>query len=679
MREDIEIYVRSCEECQADKPNLHPRTPPPMVTDTPEAPFLKLSCDLTGPLPVTNKNSRYVFVANDLFSKKIYACPLPDKKSSSTVEALKSIVYSNPRLPREVLTDNGLEFEGSFSLWLEENGIKHLHTSPYHPQSNGVTERSNATLKGRLKAFRHGNWESRLREMVHQINLTPSESTGLSPFAIETGFDGVNPKCPVDVKDTVREETIAELQKLVRERLTKEKESRSSKKGRYFVPFSKGDRVLLKAKSGSIRYIGPFEIIEVFSDGYAYQLKSLEDGSEYRRRVELLKPYVAREHEQIEPQKTEEESLEDHHGLGSCGLEDFDLPLKPNSGRMWPILAPQPSTPSSISASDSPTSPSVSELDGSTAEESSPSPQVEALPPSSMVPVTPAAPVLNAENDLVPAVVESSVTEEMISHHEELSKSSMNIEDLSVKEEVVIGDSVSSVSLDQTVVGDDGSSASLDETIVGGHPENVSNEEMNSHLDVTPPVQDIVDMETSEQIPTMIQADIHMQTVNEPVVPVVANPEAVNVPSVSRREKRRPEVEPEDIVERRSSKRLKTKVKVLEDCSDSVIASEKTYIGGGDIPVASLRTMLKTRTEIVELCLVDASEYQLEVIKKKYAVPDDYKTNREVSDYLRGLNPLGLSLKQLRSDWWAVVPVEFSFDPKHSIPEQCESNGGYCL
>ena len=151
-------------------------------------------------------------------------------KSSSTVEALKSIVYSNPRLPREVLTDNGLEFEGSFSLWLEENGIKHLHTSPYHPQSNGVTERSNATLKGRLKAFRHGNWESRLREMVHQINLTPSESTGLSPFAIETGFDGVNPKCPVDVKDTVREETIAELQKLVRERLTKEKESRSSKK-----------------------------------------------------------------------------------------------------------------------------------------------------------------------------------------------------------------------------------------------------------------------------------------------------------------------------------------------------------------------------------------------------------------------------------------------------------------
>ena len=664
MRDEIEKYVRSCEECQADKPNLHPRTPPPMVTDTPEAPFLKLSCDLTGPLPVTNKNSRYVFVANDLFSKKIYARPLPDKKSSSTVEALKSIVYGNPRLPREILTDNGLEFEGSFSLWLEENGIKHLHTSPYHPQSNGVTERSNATLKGRLKAFRHGNWESRLREMVHQINLTPSESTGLSPFAIETGFNGVNPKCPVDIKDTVREETISELQKLVRDRLTKEKESRSSKKGRYFVPFSVGEKVLLKAKSGSIRYIGPFEIIEVFSDGYAYQLKSLEDGSEYRRRVELLKPYVEREHEQIEPQKTEEDSLEDHHGLGSCGLEDFDWPLAPNAGRMWPTCAPQRSTTPSLPASVSPTpSSSISASSDSALEEPSPSPQVEALPTSMNVPMTP---VLNAENDLVPAVGANSAVEEMVTHHEESPTSSLNIEDLSVKEEVVIGD--------------DGSSASLDETVTAGHPEYDSNEDMRSLLETTPLGQDIVDMETSEQIPTMIQADVHMQTVTEPVVPVVDDPEAVDVPSASRREKRRPEeVEPEDTVERRSSKRLKTKVNVLEDCSDSVIASEKTYIGGGDIPVASLRTMLKTRTEILELCLVDASEYQLEVIKKKYAVPDDYKTNREFSDYLRGVNPPGLSLKQLRSDWWAVVPVEFSFDPKHSIPEQCESNGGYCL
>ena len=109
MKTRVEEYVRSCLECQADKPNLHPRIPPPKVTDTPEAPFLKLSCDLTGPLPLTNRNSRYVFVCNDHFSKKIYARAIPDKRSSTTLEALKSIVYENPRLPRIVLSDNGFK------------------------------------------------------------------------------------------------------------------------------------------------------------------------------------------------------------------------------------------------------------------------------------------------------------------------------------------------------------------------------------------------------------------------------------------------------------------------------------------------------------------------------------------------------------------------------------------
>ena len=74
--------------------------------------------------------------------------------------------------------------------------------------------------------------------------------------------------------------------------------------------------------------------------------------------MEFSSGHGAREHEQIEPQKTEEDSLEDHHGLGSCGLEDFDWPLAPNAGRMWPTCAPQRSTTPSLPASVSPTPPS---------------------------------------------------------------------------------------------------------------------------------------------------------------------------------------------------------------------------------------------------------------------------------------------------------------------------------
>ena len=685
IREEVEKYVRSCEECQADKPNLHPRTPPPKITDTPQAPFLKMSCDLTGPLPTTNRNSRYVFVANDLFSKKIYARPLPDKKSSTTLEALKSIVYSNPRLPREILTDNGLEFEGMFTSWLEENGIKHIHTSPYHPQSNGVTERSNATLKQRLKAFRNGNWEERLREMVHQINLTPSESTRLSPFAVETGFDGVNPKCPVDVKDTVRAETISELQKLVRDRLTKEKESRSSKKSRHFVPFSKGDRVLLKAKTGSIRYVGPFEIIDVFSDGYAYQLKSLEDGSEYRRRVELLKPYVEREQESTKPDQIEEESPEDTFTFGSFGLEDFDIHLAPNSGRMWPTCAPPPVSVALSSPHDTPvtapvpSSPSVvsPEMSSSSIEiPELPSVQAEVSPSSISVPdLVESASVQEhitsssvSRNELNSTLGSVAVSEVSSTHGGEEPQVSFNIEDVSVKEEVVIGT-------------DSQTSVSSDETVIAGHPEpDKSNCEMISQSNSSPSNQDTVAMETSEHIPTVNQADDAMQTMREEALP--DNDVSMSDANSRMPRKRRHDVETEKNVERRISKRLKTKnveFSIREDCSDSFIATEQTFAGGSQVPFDALRTMLKTKAEILDLCLADVDQYQLDLIIKQYGVPDQFKTIQEVSDYLREVAPLEMSLKNLKSDWWPVVPVEFMFDPKHSIPEQSESNGGYCI
>ena len=281
---------------------------------------------------------------------------------------------------------------------------------------------------------------------------------------------------------------------------------------------------------------------------------------------------------------------------------------------------------------------------------------VEALPPSSSLSVSTMVVPVSTPKDSSVQVVE----EEMVTYNEEAPSASLDIEDLSVEHESVIADSEASIS--------------LNETVVAGHPEQSSTDDMND--DDAPMSQDTVDME-SDDIPTVIQTDVHMQTVNEQVLPVDVVQAAAPAPSVPR--KRPHEVEAEKNVQTRSSKRLKTKVSVLEDCTDSVMATEQTYVGGGDIPVDSLRTMLKTRTEIVDLCLAEANSYQLEVIKKKYAVPDDYKTNREFSDYLRGLGPPGMTLKQFHSDWWAVVPVEFVFDPRNSIPEQDESNGGYCI
>ena len=79
-------------------------------------------------------------------------------------------------------------------------------------------------------------------------------------------------------------------------------------------------------------------------------------------------------------------------------------------------------------------------------------------------------------------------------------------------------------------------------------------------------------------------------------------------------------------------------------------------------------------------CLGEVSDYELNLIRKKYGVPHTLVSSREeVSKYLLKTKVAGLTVKSLDTVVWAVVTVDFNFDRVHSIPIQSEFNGGYCL
>ena len=62
------------------------------------------------------------------------------------------IVFSRLGLPQEVLTDQGSNFQSQLLQQLHRLlHIKAIRTSPYHPQTDGLVERFNQTLKSMLR------------------------------------------------------------------------------------------------------------------------------------------------------------------------------------------------------------------------------------------------------------------------------------------------------------------------------------------------------------------------------------------------------------------------------------------------------------------------------------------------------------------------------------------------
>ena len=68
--------------------------------------------------------------------------------------------------------------------------LPHIRTTPYYPQTDGLVERFNGTLKGMLKKFVSRNqkdWDEYLPYLLFAYCEVPQETTGFSPFELLYG------------------------------------------------------------------------------------------------------------------------------------------------------------------------------------------------------------------------------------------------------------------------------------------------------------------------------------------------------------------------------------------------------------------------------------------------------------------------------------------------------------
>ena len=89
----------------------------------------------------------------DSHSKWLDAHIMHNITSSRTIEKLRQI-FSIHGLPRKIVTDNGPSFTSDeFKRFVEDNGIKHVTSAPYHPSTNGLAKKAVQTVKRGLRCI----------------------------------------------------------------------------------------------------------------------------------------------------------------------------------------------------------------------------------------------------------------------------------------------------------------------------------------------------------------------------------------------------------------------------------------------------------------------------------------------------------------------------------------------
>ena len=183
MRRDIITYVQSCVICQRRRAAVASRLP--VLTFPVSEAMQRVSMDLVGPLPLSRHGYQHILVINEYLTRWVELYPLKDQRAVSIANCIVDYVcrYS---APQHLLTDRGKNFIGLVMTHVYKVlGIKKINTTSYHPQTDGLTERTNRTLQAVLSSYieqHQSTWPEVLPMTKYVLNTHINKTTGISPF-----------------------------------------------------------------------------------------------------------------------------------------------------------------------------------------------------------------------------------------------------------------------------------------------------------------------------------------------------------------------------------------------------------------------------------------------------------------------------------------------------------------
>nr|XP_037285709.1 uncharacterized protein K02A2.6-like [Rhipicephalus microplus] len=164
---EIERLAKRCPQCVQCLPMPPAQVPANWPKNNRR--WYRLHVDFAGPV-----EGHMIFVLVDAETKWFEAVPLETATAATTVDTLRCI-FARFGIPRTVVSDNGPQFTSAETArFFRENGVRHVTTAPYYPQSNGLAERAVRTIKEGLKKNRVGTLQSRLAKFLLRYRTTPT-------------------------------------------------------------------------------------------------------------------------------------------------------------------------------------------------------------------------------------------------------------------------------------------------------------------------------------------------------------------------------------------------------------------------------------------------------------------------------------------------------------------------
>ena len=188
MAKHVEEHCRQCIVCQKSKLPMPQRAP---LQNVPIGqPWQMIAIDVLK-VPLLTNNNQYLLALQDYFTKWADAIPIPDQTAERiTSELIKIFCTYGP--PQILHSDQGRNFESSiFMQTLHAFGVQKSHTSPYHPQGDGMVERFNRTLLQLLRTYvkSQEEWEMYIPYVLYAYRTSQYTATKASPYLLLYGRD----------------------------------------------------------------------------------------------------------------------------------------------------------------------------------------------------------------------------------------------------------------------------------------------------------------------------------------------------------------------------------------------------------------------------------------------------------------------------------------------------------